>query len=99
MTVTDPRAVKLLLSEQAMTYLEPYLGAPRSIGEAADRIGRTVQRTHYWTRRMLDVGLVEVVSTSRRAGRPIRRYQAVADSFRISATSLPVGLFESMRPR
>lgn len=95
-TVTDPRAVKVLLSEQAVTYLEPYLGTDRSIGEAAERIGRSVQRTHYWTRRMLDVGLVEVVHTSRRAGRPIHRYQAVADSFRISAQSLPVGLFESM---
>ncbi len=96
MTVDDPKAIKVLLSEQALTYLEPYLGATRSIGEAAERIGRTLQRTHYWTHRLAAVGLLEVRGTVPRAGRPIRRYQAVADSFRIRAQSLPVGLFESM---
>lgn len=96
MTVTDPRAIQVLLSEQAVTYLEPYLGETLSIGEAADQIGRTIQRTHYWTRRLLEVGLVEVRATVPRAGRPVRRYQAVADSFRITARTLPVGLFESM---
>lgn len=96
MTVTDPRAIRALLSEQAVNYLEPYLGATRSIGEAANQIGRTIQRTHYWTHRLLEVGLVEVRATVPRAGRPVRRYQAVADSFRITARALPVGLFESM---
>lgn len=96
MTVTDPRTIKVLLSEQGLTYLEPYLEAACSMGQAAERTGRTIQRTHYWTRRLHDVGLVDVRATTRRPGRPIRRYQAVADSFRIPAQALPVGLFDSM---
>ncbi|MGH3448636.1 MAG: hypothetical protein ACRDP4_13535 [Nocardioidaceae bacterium] len=96
MFVTDPRTIKVLLSEQALTFLEPYLGATRSISQAAERTGRSLQRTHYWTRRLHDVGLIEVRETALRPGLSIRRYQAIADSFRVPAHVLPVGLFDSM---
>lgn len=95
MEVTDPKAVKVLMAEQAGLYLEAYLGQTRSVSEAADHVERSVQRVHYWTRRFLDVGLVEVVEVVQRPGRPIRRYRCIADEFVIPAVALPPGTFEA----
>lgn len=95
MEISDPRTVKLLLAEAAGRYLEAYLGATRSISEASAHVDRSVQRTHYWTKRFLDHGLVEVVHVVQRAGRPIRRYRCVAEEFVIPAQALPPGTFEA----
>ena len=92
--IADPQVVKVLLSEQAGTYLAPYMEKGRSISEAAERVERSLQRTHYWTRRLLDAGLVEVCEVIRRPGRPIRRYRSVADEFIVRAEALPPGTFE-----
>lgn len=93
--ISDPRTVKLLLAERAGRYLEAYLGSVRSVSEAAAHVERSLQRTHYWTRRFLDAGLVEAVEVVRRKGRPIQRYSCVADEFVIPAKALPPGTFEA----
>jgi len=94
--LADAVAARTLLSEQGLTHIEPYLGSARSMSEAAARTGSSLRRTFYWTTRLCEVGLVRARREIRRGGRPIRLYQAVADSFRVRAEKLPVGLFESM---
>lgn len=99
MVIRDARRAAVLLTDQGMTYLAPYLGASRSIGEVARSTGTSLQRTFYWTMRLHEVGLIQVAATEARAGRPIRRYRAVADSFRVPADVLPLGWFDSLVTR
>ncbi len=93
--ISDAHVVKLLLAEEAGRYLDAYMGRVRSVSEAAVQVERSMQRTHYWTQRFQDAGLVEVAEVIRRKGRPIRRYRCVADEFVIPAKALPPGTFEA----
>lgn len=79
--VHDDGRAALLLDPRTLQQLEPFLGAARSVGEAAglrDEKPNTVLRR---VQRFEAAGLLEVAEVVPRRGRPIRRYRTVADVF------------------
>lgn len=94
--VTDPAAVRVLTRGASARWLAPYFAGPSSITDAADHLGESLGRTHYWTRRLHDLGLLQVVETRPRAGRPVRLYRVVARRFVVPPAHLPEGHLERM---
>ncbi len=81
MVVTDPTAARWLLRPASLRQLEPFLGATRSVGEAAALTGELPNTVLKRTRRLVALGLLRCVAKEPRAGRPLRRYRASADVF------------------
>lgn len=53
----------------------------RSLSDIERLIDQPLSKLHYHVGRLLDAGLLEVSREQARAGRPIRHFRAVADSF------------------
>lgn len=79
--VRDERQARLLLDATTRAQLAPFLGRPRSVGEAAADTGEKSNTVFRRVRRFEAAGLVEVAETVPRRGRPLRRYRAIADVF------------------
>lgn len=62
---------------------------PKSLSEVADGCGLGLKQLHYHARALCALGLLEVVGTRPRRGRPIKLYQAISDSFLIPDECLP----------
>jgi hypothetical protein len=95
--VTDPRiqvlsdsvAARSLLNPEERRYLTPFLGEERSISQAAQAVGETVERTAYRVRALARKGLVVAVRDEPRKGRPITIYRA-AEEIRAPLAQLPL---------
>jgi len=81
MIVSDPTAARWLVRPASLRQLEPFLGATRSVGEAAAATGERPNTVLKRTRRLQQLGLLQCVASVARAGRPVRRYRASADVF------------------
>jgi hypothetical protein len=79
--VRDPAAARWLLRPAGLRQIEPFLGVDRSVSEAAAATGEKANTVLRRVTRLRQLGLIEVVGTVRRAGRPIRRYRTTADVF------------------
>lgn len=97
--VSDPTMARLLTNLNATACLGPFLEQDRSVAETARHQQKPLARVHYWVRRLHDAGLLTVVSEQARAGRPIKRYRAVASHFRVPADLLPVDHYERVMGR
>lgn len=97
--VTDPAMARLLTTLNATACLGPFLEHDRSVAEVARLQGKPLGRVHYWVRRLTDAGLLVVTSEVARAGRPIKRYRAVASRFRVPAALLPLDHYERVMGR
>lgn len=91
--------VRSLVRDEAATYLAPFLHDDHSVGEAAELLHLSLSKVHYWVRSLYDAGLLEVVAETRRKGRSIKRYQAIATEFVVPAEVLPSGHFERVMRR
>ncbi|MCM4082189.1 hypothetical protein [Paractinoplanes hotanensis] len=92
-TISEERAAKALVGGVAPTYLQAFAYEARSAAEAARLLDETVQKVHYWASRLVRLGLLRVVGTVRRPGRPVKRYMSTAQAYRIPATLLPANAF------
>lgn len=99
MQITDPLQVRSLIRDDAAQYLAPFLHEDHSVSEAATLLRLPLGRVHYWVRSLYDVGLLDVVSETRRKGRPIKRYQAIATEFVVPAEALPENHFAQLMRR
>lgn len=97
--VTDSAMARLLTNLDAVACLGPFLERDRSVAEAAAHQQRPLARVHYWVRRLHDGGLLTVASEQARAGRPIKRYRAVASRFRVPADLLPIDHYTRVMAR
>lgn len=79
--ITDPAAARFLSDVRSLRLLEPFLTTDRSVKEAGELLGLDLQSMYYRVQRMRALGLLEVVGSEARRGRPIKRYRAVSDSF------------------
>ncbi len=79
--VRDETRARLLLDPRARRQLAPFLGAATSVGEAARAQNEKPNTVLRRVRRFVEAGLLEVVGTVPRRGRPIRLYRAVAEVF------------------
>ena len=58
----------------------------RSLQELARATGLTLSLLHHHVGRLLALGLIEITREERRAGRPVKRYRAVARAFFVPAS-------------
>lgn len=79
--VQDDLRASLLLDPRTLRQLEPFLAAPRSVGEAAAARGERANTVLKRVRRFERAGLLELAEVVPRRGRPLRRYRTVADVF------------------
>lgn len=87
---------RLLTDPAAHQLLEPFIGFERSVTQAAQKIGCSVQRLMYRVERFKQAGLLLETRQERRSGRPVRYYRAVADGFRIPFAFTPFADIEAM---
>ena len=88
--VKDERAAALLLDSETVNLLSPFIGAKKSVKEVSDEMGIKLANYYFYVKQFERTGLIKVVEEVARAGRPIKRYQAVADEFFIPHTLRPL---------
>lgn len=85
---------KLLTDPAGRRWLEPFLGAEKSLSEVAAELGCALDTLLYRVRKLQHAGLVDVVRVQKRAGRPIKIYRAVADGFFVPFGLTPFAALE-----
>jgi hypothetical protein len=88
-TVEDPKAGAALTDLTLLPLLAHFLRTTSSASEAAEALDAPLDDVYYRVRKLSGLGLLEVASTEKRAGRPIKRYRAAADAFFVPFTILP----------
>lgn len=94
-TVRDRRAAELLADPDTLRQLEPFLGRPCSVSEAARRSGASPNTTLRRVQRFVDAGLLEVARELPRAGRAIKLYRTVAEVFFVPFEATPAESLEA----
>jgi len=97
--VDNPVQARVLTDPTSRALLEPFIGAEKSVTQAAGELGCSVQRLLYRVRQFQEAGLLEEVRQEPRAGRPIRLYRAVADGFHIPFALTPFADMEALIAR
>lgn len=75
------RQVHLLEDPDLSNFFMPFLAREETVAGAARTLGCKVNAMHYRVRTLLDVGLLEIVRETKRAGLPVKVYRSVADAF------------------
>jgi hypothetical protein len=101
--VCNPKVADWLTSPEAPHLLRPFLGRSASVSEAAGMLRLSVKDMHYRTRRMVSLGILEVVEEVARAGRPVKRYATNCDEFFVpfaltQATTVAERLLHHLQP-
>lgn len=81
LTVADPRAAAALIDPVSQGMVLAFGGRPRSLAEVARDRDLDIKRLHHHVLRFCRLGLLEVVETRARAGRPIKLYRTTAEAF------------------
>lgn len=90
---------RLLTNPAARQLLEPFIGFERTVTQAAQEAGCSVQRLMYRVEQFKRAGLLLETRQQRRSGRPVRYYRAVADGFQIPFEFTPFADVEDMTAR
>ncbi|WP_412028055.1 hypothetical protein [Deinococcus yunweiensis] len=77
-----PEQARLLLSDTCQQLLARVIRAEASATEAAQAAQITVKQAHHRLSRLVAAGLVQVVGSRPRSGRPVKVYRAVARTYR-----------------
>ncbi len=89
LVIDRPEAGAHFASSRMQRILMMFARAPLSLKEASTLSNIELKRLHYYVRRLVEAGLIEVTSIRPRAGRPIKMYRAVASAFLVSNAALP----------
>ena len=92
--VTDPRQAHLLTEPRSKDFFKPFLARERSVKEAADLLGCSLNTMLYRVGVMLDAGLIEVVQTRARAGRTVKVYRSVHEAYFVPFSVTPYATLE-----
>lgn len=87
--VTDPAAARLLADPRRHGLLMAFAPRPRTVSEVASAAGVSLLRVWRVVRQALALGLLREAGAVPRAGRPMRRYQTVANAFLVPDSLLP----------
>ena len=86
--VTEPRAAAALLDPRSRSMILAF-HRPRSLAEVARTGGFDLKRLHHHVLRFCRLGLLEVVETRARGGRPIKLYRMTAPAFFVPHAAAP----------
>lgn len=89
-----PEQVEILTHPKSLRRLEPFIGCERTVKGAAELLDISQHAMLYWTRKFLELGLLVVVRTEPRAGKPIKFYRACAEHFIIPLNAVSAATFE-----
>lgn len=73
-----------------------FAAEPRTLAHAAAASGIELRRLYHYAQKLLAAGLLDVVGTQRRAGRAMKLYRAVSESFFVSDELLPRPFTQSL---
>lgn len=93
--VSDPKAAAFLSDPEYNSYFCPFLEREVTLSEVASELNVPLNKLHYWVTKMLDLGLVRVIRSRKRAGRAVRYYSAVAPAFFVPFAAIPAESFEA----
>ena len=101
--VEDPQQARLLSDPRTVRYFEPFLARERTVSQAADEVGVSLDTMLYRVRRLLAAGLLGVVREHPRPGRAIKVYRSTADAYFVPFHATPYAdlaerLREELRP-
>jgi DNA-binding MarR family transcriptional regulator len=85
LTIRSRAAAAIFAHPQGRWMLLSLVAEPRSVSALARGLGLSLSLVHYHVSRFVKLGLVKVERSERRAGRPIKHYQTVADRFFVPA--------------
>lgn len=77
--VASEAAAAFLVQDTNRRYLRPFLEREASVAQAAKELGEGVEQLYYRVRRMLELGILEVVREEPRAGRAIKYYRSAGE--------------------
>lgn len=92
--VRDPEAARLLTHPGSVRFFKPFIARELSASEAAEELGCQLNTMLYRIGTFLEAGLLRVTREQKRAGRPVKRYRAVADAFFIPFSLTPYATLE-----
>jgi len=78
--VTDPQAARALTSQALRAALTPFLGRELTLTQAASEASLSVKRLHALSITLRRLGLLRVTRETKRAGRAVKSYTAVASA-------------------
>jgi hypothetical protein len=79
--ISDPHQAAIFTHPRLRRILLWFTRRAKSVGETAIATGMDLRRTHYYVQRLKALGLLNVAEERARAGRPIKLYRAIGDSF------------------
>jgi len=87
--VVNVKAAELLTDWRQRRFLEAFVPGPRSMSEAAERLGVKLNALHYRVKQLLDLGLLEVKGSVGRKGRAVKLYGPTAEAFLVPFAATP----------
>lgn len=87
--VDDPTQAAIITDPVRSRFLGPFLGRERTVTQAATEVGCTPNSMLYRVRRMVDVGLLTVVGSRSRPGRPIKVYRSSHHGYFVPNEAMP----------
>ena len=93
-TITEARAVKLLLDNERRNALGTFMHGPCSVKRAAEKLGWPLKTVYDRVRTLEMLGLLRVTHLEARQGRPTKHYQAIADGFFVPFHATAASSFE-----
>lgn len=94
LTIEDPEQARLLSDLSVFRYFEPFIARELSVSEAAAEADCGIDTLLYRVRRFISAGLLTVVRSEKRAGRPVKFYRSVADAFFVPFAAMPYATLE-----
>lgn len=92
--VENPQVAAFLMDPIKRERVRPFLGQENTVKGAAEELGISISLMHHHTKKMLDLGLIQVVREVPRAGKAIFWYRSVSDAFYVPFSLTP---FETMQ--
>lgn len=79
--VKDPEQARLLTEPEGFRYFAPFLARACTVSQAAKELGCNVDTMLYRVKIFVEAGLLQIVETEHRRGRPIKVYRSSADAY------------------
>jgi predicted ArsR family transcriptional regulator len=87
--VKDVKQARLLSDPESFHYFTPFLARDYTVSQAAKELGCKVDTMLYRVKTFLEAGLLKIVGTEHRRGRPIKIYRSSADAYFVPFSVTP----------
>ncbi|MFB9994825.1 hypothetical protein ACFFLM_23010 [Deinococcus oregonensis] len=92
--IRDADCARFLSDPLRRLYLAPFLRGELTLTEFSAALAMPLNGASYWLKKLLAFGLIMESGQTKRRGRPIRRYSAVAPAFFVPFSATPAATLE-----